>query len=293
MTPENTYCGYCSRLLDPEDANVLACVGCEGQFHLECTALSESPREQQHLKWKCNNCVKTEPPLKDMVEAIDYTTCDDLPGQVGQRLATLRRHFANEMQVVYARITSIQYERKDKDECLIINGVPVLASEKLIELVMQMGQPLGICLTPQQVFRSAPDSAKSTCSFVIKFDSAATRQLLLNTYLHSIMRPIVRPQWKLGADEAGDSLLPQTTTVASSISTGPLYMYEFLSPQNQTMLVQSVNSESKGATLETTDCVVVHDETSNVNIIPVIKISSAPLIRLASKESFDDFEGKL
>lgn len=316
MVPENVYCGYCSRLIGGgntvDDNNTLICVSCEGQFHMECTSLAGSPKEQHHLKWKCNNCVKNEP--QELVcahtEPIDYN-CGDLSEQIEHRLAVLRQHFANsKMQIVYARITSIEYERKDKDECLIIVGVPCPESENLIELVMKTGDPLGVRLTSQQVFRCIPDdAARPNCSLVIKFDSPATRkQLLLNSYLHTIMRPIILPQqraaseWKLGADDEeapSSTLLPQTTTVASSITTSPLYMYEFLSAQRQTMVVKSDTAEGQpkipaGArNYLASDCVVVHDESNRVNIIPVIKISSAPMIRLASKESFDDFEGKL
>lgn len=341
MVPENIYCGYCSRLIDAsvDDNNILICINCEGQFHMECTSLSGSPKEQHHLKWRCNNCVKNEPLVRDddddetetETDPIEFN-CDDLCEQVERRLTVLHEHFApHTMQIVYARITSIQYERKDKEECLIINSVPRCESEKLIELVMKMGTPLGIRLQPQQVFRCiVPDDAsRPNCSFVIKFDSPTQRKFLLNNYLHSIMQQPMqpaqhtngtnmtmqmqfsKPQWTLGDDcEQGNNggsggggngadtkLLPQTTTVASSITTSPLYMYEFLSAQRQTMLVKSITAENVennhpngDAKFLANDCIVVHNDSTH--IIPVIKISSAPMIRLASKETFDDLEGK-
>lgn len=301
---ENNYCGYCSKLVENvndsvDDNNVIFCASCQGLFHLQCTALSTSPNKQL-LTWKCNGCVERDADLPiqvqlpELSEPIDYDE-EQLPGLVERRLASLRNRFANDLQIVSARITPADYDDVDKDECLVINGVPRVQSEKLIELVVRLSTALGVRLTPQRVLRCGLVDDKPTCSFVIKFDSQTTRQFILNNYLNSIMRPMampVRPKWTVGAEPEATSttcLLPQQ----SSSGTSSIYMYEYLSPHNQTLLVKSVNSlDPQLHAQPPTHANAMHDDTTNINIVPVIKISSAPLIRLASKESFDDFEGK-
>lgn len=294
---ENNYCGYCSKLVEnfndiTEDNNVIYCASCQGLFHLQCTALSTSPNKQT-LTWKCNACVARDQELPiqpfDSNEPINYDEVH-LTSLVERRLASLRRRFSNELQIVSARITPTDYDDIDKEECLVINGVPRVQSEKLIELVVRLSSALGVRLTPQRVLRCGLGDDKPTCSFVIKFDSQTTRQFILNNYLNSIMRPIgmpVQPKWTVGGTDSEPTsttcLLPQQ----AASGTSPIYMYEYLSPHNQTLLVKSVTSLDPSQTSRP-----VHDDTSHVNVVPVIKISSAPLIRLASKESFDDFEGK-
>lgn len=310
---ENHYCGYCSKLVEnfndtttADDNNVIFCASCQGLFHLQCTALSTSPNKQ-HLTWKCNSCVARDaadlPTTTITIEslpstpdaAIKYDT-DELPNLVERRLLSLRNHFSNDLQIVSARfLATTTYDDEDKDECLIINGVPQVETDKLIELVCKLSSDVGLRLTPQRILSNVSDVETPTAyySFVIKFDSQSTRQFILNNYLNSIMRPIVVPKtkWQVGADSEATSttcLLPQQSTSSNS----PIYMFEYLSPHSQTLLVKSVNSLDPQLPTYSQPATVLHDGTCNVNLVPVIKISSAPLIRLASKESFDDFEGK-
>lgn len=305
---ENHYCGYCSKLVEnindlsnSDDNNVIFCASCQGLFHLQCTALSSSPNKQT-LTWKCNSCVEKDAELPILAitpvvgnnEPINYDE-EQLQKLVEQRLLSLRHRFANDLQIVSARFTSTAYNDVDKDECLVINDIPRVQSEKLIELVCKLSTGMGVRLTPQRILRCGLGDDQPTCSFVIKFDSQSTRQFVLNNYLNSIMRPIVMPKnnWQVGGSDSEATsttcLLPQQSTSGNN----PIYMFEYLSPHNQTLFVKSVNSlDPQQIPYSQPQTRVVHDDSSNVNIVPVIKISSAPLIRLASKESFDDFEGK-
>lgn len=322
---ENHYCGYCSKLIEnfnnitnaDDNNDIIFCTSCQGQFHLHCTALSTSPNKQT-LTWKCNTCVARDAELPTQPTPSDASSNDPikyaeelLHDLVERRLLSLQHRFANDLQVVSARFTSTSdYDEIDKDECLIITEIPRVESEKLIELICKLTDAAGVRLTPQRIIRSTlndsgsvDDHSTANYSFIIKFDTQTTRQFILNNYLNSIMRPIVVPtkskSWQVGGGGGGDAepnsttcLLPQQSTSGNS----SIYMFEYLSPHNQTLLVKSVNSYDSQLQQQQQQYMtpvnnVVHDDT-HINIVPVIKISSAPLIRLASKESFDDFEGR-
>lgn len=346
---ENSYCGYCCKLIEiksqsseavsepPDDNNyeyIILCANCKGPFHVFCTALSSTPVEkirEQCLNWKCNSCVKSEAPNVSIYSpneadtaTIDYSqrNRDDL---IDKRLNALLCMFGKDLQNVCGRVIETddidkELEVNRKEECLTIGAIPVNEKHQLLQEISSIAAAKGIKL----IATSHPLTTytmSDKISFVIRLDPQATRQLLLNSYLNSIMHPITTMQpptkptsFYLANDRdieisSTTCLLPHnntsgnqnatTTTGGTGLSSNnrhrSIYMYEYLSTnassstENQTMLVKAIGGNGAG---DTDNDSVFHDETMNV-IVPIIKISSVPKrVRLASKENFDDIEGK-
>lgn len=349
---ENSYCGYCCKLIEiksqsseevvaasdvllPDDNNyeyIILCASCKGPFHVSCTALSATPIEmirEQCLNWKCNTCVKNEAPNVSQdstpdetdTKTIDYEHRhrDDL---IDKRLSAMLCMFGKDsLQNVCGRIVETDDIDKElegvgsrREECLAIVSIPVSDKDRFLQEISSVAAAKGIKLITQPP--PTPLIISDKVSFVIRLDPHATRQLLLNSYLNSIMHPITMQQQQttkptsfyLANDRdievsSTTCLLPHNNvptseTGLSSNNRRSIYMYEYLSTnasssaENQTMLVKAISGGGGGIGGDSDNDSVFHDERSNV-IVPIIKISGVPKrVRLASKENFDDIEGK-
>lgn len=361
---ENSYCGYCCKLIEiksqsseecvgnveiPDDYEyIIICASCKGVFHVCCTALSSSPIykiREQCLNWKCNTCVKKEAPnVSSETSSPDETNPkiisysdkhrDDV---IDKRLTAMLCAFGKDLQNVCGRVIEThdlakELESSKQDEYLVIEEIPINIKYQFMEEISGIAAAKGIKLITQEE-QSVPtytisDKTYNNVSFVIRLDAHMTRQLLLNSYLNSIMHPITMQQQQqqqlstkptsfyLANDRdievsSTTCLLPHnsvgnnqmTTSGLSSSSNNrhrSIYMYEYLAANasssnndnNPTMLVKAISGRSGGVTGDSDNDSVFHDEMSSV-IVPIIKISGVPKrVRLASKENFDDIEGK-
>uniref|UniRef100_A0A336K5J5 CSON009356 protein n=1 Tax=Culicoides sonorensis TaxID=179676 RepID=A0A336K5J5_CULSO len=319
---------------------IILCENCKGPFHVQCTALSSTPTDkirEQSLNWKCNSCVKFEAPnvdnSSDIEESkpviIEYMD-KDRDKLINLRLSTLLSIFGNDRQKVCGRVIETndianelsQLKNIKSDELLIVDSVPVCDKDQLLKDITRIAFAKGIKLIPvtKQTITNH-DNTDSKTSLIIHLDYQTTRQILLNSYLNSIMHPITtthnnhsRPTSFYLANErdievtSTTCLLPHTTTITGTTITTKgieprqnnhnrsIYMYEYLSinapssEQNQTMLVKSIGNKSATVNCESDNESVFNDEATSV-IVPIIKISSVPKrVRLASKENFDDIE---
>lgn len=347
---ENSYCGYCCKLIeiksqssaeehssDESDDNnyeyIILCANCNGPFHVTCTALSATPIDkirEQCLNWKCNTCVKNEAPSnvdakspEDVVEErkIDYghKNRDDL---IDKKLTSMLCVFGKELQNVCGKI--IETETDDNGEGLVIHSIPIGVKERFLQDILSIASAKGIKLERME---QKMIISKEKISFVIRLDPHATRQLLLNSYLNSIMQPITattttKPtSFYLANDRdievsSSTCLLPHPhatsgTGLSSSNNNNntnhlpnnnrnqhrSIYMYEYLAENasTETMLVKAItgNGATSAVIGDNSDNDVFYPDDTTSVLVPIIKISTVPKrVRLASKENFDDIEGK-